>query len=182
MKLAFLTDRARPFLGELALISGLAVIGSFATLALPWLAGNFLSGILGDKAIDLRGTLALLVVALVCMTGLNIVVAILSELASGRILAGLRREAYDHVQAMPVGFFDQSRGGDLLALMTYEVANLSRFLTATLANVPSMLMTAAGASLLLILIDPKIGLIVPVLVPLVYVLFKLFGRRPRNAS
>ena len=180
--LGALWHRARLYRRELTLISALSLGGSLASLAIPWLAGNFLVGVLGDRAIDLRGTLALLVVALVSMTGLNIAVTILSELASGRILAGLRREAYNHVQAMPLGFFDQSRGGDLLALMTYEVANLSRFLTSTLANVPSMLMTAAGASVLLIVIDPMIGLIVPVLVPLVYVLFKLFGRRLRNAA
>lgn len=179
MKLAFLTSRARPFLGELLLISGLSVVSAFATLALPWLAGNFLSGVLGDTAIDMGGTLVLLVVALVSMTAINIVVAILSELASGRILAGLRRETYDHIQAMPISFHDRSRTGDLLSLMTYEVDRLSRFLTSTLAAVPSMLITAAGALVLLFVLDPVMALVVPVLVPVFFVVLKLMGRRLR---
>jgi ATP-binding cassette subfamily B protein/subfamily B ATP-binding cassette protein MsbA len=179
MKLAFLTTRARPFLGELALISGLSVVSAFATLALPWLAGNFLSGVLGDQAIDIGGTLVLLVLALVSLTALNIAVAILSELASGRILAGLRRETYDHIQAMPISFHDRSRNGDLLALMTYEVDRLSRFLTSTLAGVPSMLITAAGAVVLLFVLDPVMALVVPVLVPVFFVMLKLMGRRLR---
>ena len=179
MKLAFLTRRARPFLGEIAVISGLAVVSAFATLALPWLAGNFLSGVLGDTGIDLRATLMLLVAALIGMTALNILVAILSELCSGRILAGLRREAYDHIQAMPISFHDRSRTGDLLALMTYEVDSLSKFLTSTLANVPSMLITAVGAVALLFALDPVMALVVPVLVPVFFVILKLLGRRLR---
>lgn len=179
MKLAFLTSRARPFLGELLLISGLSVVSAFATLALPWLAGNFLSGVLGDTAIDMGGTLVLLVVALVSLTALNILVAILSELASGRILAGLRRETYNHIQAMPISFHDRSRTGDLLSLMTYEVDRLSRFLTSTLAAVPSMLITAAGALVLLFVLDPVMALVVPVLVPVFFIVLKLMGRRLR---
>jgi ATP-binding cassette subfamily B protein/subfamily B ATP-binding cassette protein MsbA len=163
----------------LLLISGLSVIGALATLAVPWLAGNFLSGVLGDTAIDLAGTLALLVVALVSMTAINILVAILSELASGRILAGLRRETYDHIQAMPISFHERSRTGDLLSLMTYEVDRLSRFLTSTLATLPSMLVTAAGAPVLLFVLDPVMAMVVPVLVPVFYVVLKLIGRRLR---
>lgn len=179
MRFAFLRDRARPFVGELALISGLALVGSLATLAVPWLAGNFLSGVLGDTAIDLSATLLLLVLALVSLTAINIVVAILSELASGRILAGLRRETYDRIQAMPISFHDRSRSGELLALMTYEVDSLSRFLTATLASVPSMALTAGGAVALLFLIDPVMALVVPVLVPGAFIVLKLTGRRMR---
>lgn len=179
MKFAFLWDRTRPFLGEIVLISGLAMVSSLAILAVPWLAGNFLSGVLGDFAIDLRTTLLLLVLALVSMTAINILVAILSELAAGRILAGLRRETYDHIQAMPMEFHDRSRSGELLSLMTYEVAGLSKFLTATLANVPSMLLTGGGVVVLLFLLDPVMALVVPVLVPVFYLSLKLLGRRIR---
>ncbi|GAB4480647.1 MAG: ABC transporter ATP-binding protein [Erythrobacter tepidarius] len=179
MKLAFLAARIRPFAAELATISALSLVSAFATLALPWLAGNFLSGVLGDRSIDTRLTLALLVVALVGLTAVNILVAILSELASGRILAGLRRETYDHLQAMPISFHDRSRTGDLLTLMTYEVDRLSRFLTTTLAGVPSMVITAGGAVVLLFMLDPVMALVVPMLVPVFFVLLKLMGRRMR---
>jgi ATP-binding cassette subfamily B protein/subfamily B ATP-binding cassette protein MsbA len=179
VKLAFLTARARPYAGELAAISALSVISALATLALPWLAGNFLSGVLGETTIDTGDTLALLVLALVSMTAVNIVVAILSELASGRILAGLRRETYDHIQAMPISFHDRSRTGDLLALLTYEVDRLSRFLTSTIAGVPSMLITAIGAVVLLFVLDPVMAMVVPVLVPVFFVVLKLMGRRLR---
>lgn len=179
MNIRFLLDRIRPMRRDLTLISALSLVSALAALALPWLAGNFLSGVLGDTAIDLPVTLLLLVIALASMTALNIVVAILSELASGRILARLRRETYDHIQAMPISFHDRSRSGELLALMTYEVDSLSKFLTSTLATVPSMVMTAGGAVALLFLLDPVMALVVPVIILVAFVVLKLTGRRMR---
>lgn len=182
MNLAFLVARARPFLGDLLVISALAVLGSGAALAIPWLAGRFLAGVIGDLTVDLTWTVGLLLIALVALASVNILVAIFSAAASGRILAGLQQEAYERIQAMPIAFHDHSKNGDLLALMTYEVGNLSSFLTATLANVPAMLMTAAGAVILLFLLDPAMALVVPVLVPAFYIVMKLLGRRLRVLS
>ena len=184
VNIRFLTDRARPFFGELAVISGMAVLSACAALAIPWLAGQFLGQVIGSgkqsgASFDLGLTVALLVAALVGLTIVNIAVAVLSRAASGRILAGLQRETYARIQLMPLSFHDRSKSGDLLALMTYEVGNLSSFLTATLANVPAMLMTAGGAVILLFLLDPVMALVVPVLVPLFYVVMKLIGRRLR---
>jgi ATP-binding cassette subfamily B protein/subfamily B ATP-binding cassette protein MsbA len=170
---------ANQYARYLIMIGALSLAGSAATLVLPWLAARLAAGIAGDATIDLGGTLALLCVALVGLTAINILVVILSEAASGRILASLRDETYAHIQAMPVSFHDRNRQGDLLSLISYEVQNLSSFLTTTLAQVPAMLMTAGGAVILLFVIDPTLALVVPVLVPLFYVGMKWLGRRLR---
>lgn len=185
VNLRFLVDRARPHFGDLAVISAMSVLSAVAALAIPWLAGQFLGGVIAGapaKGPDLRVTLVLLLAALVSLTAINIAVAVLSQAASGRLLAGLRRETYGRIQAMSIAFHDRNKSGDMLALMTYEVGNLSSFLTATLANVPAMLMTAAGAVILQFLIDPMMALVVPVLVPLFYIVMKLIGRKLRTLS
>lgn len=180
MNATFLWQRARPYLGELLLISAITMFGSAALLAVPWLAGQLLAGLAGDRAVDISQTLTMLICALVAMTSLNIANAILSELASGRILAGLRYEAYCHLQALPISFHDQNRSGDLLALMTYEVDRLTGFLTGSLATLPSILMTAGGAVILLFVIDPTMALVIPVLVPVFFIVMKLLARRLRS--
>ena len=179
MNISFLMRWTRQFSSHLALIGSLGLLGSIATLALPWLAARLAAGIVGDATIDVEHTLILLGISLIAMTVTTILVSILSEAASGRILASLRQEAYAHVLAMPVSFHDSNRDGDLLALMSYEVQNLSAFLTSTLAQLPAMLITAIGAVVLLFAIDPTMALIVPVLVPLFYIGIKLLGRRLR---
>lgn len=161
------------------MISVLSLLSAMASLAIPWLAGSFLAGAFGDAAVDFETTVTLLVVALVVLTSVNIFVAILSELASGRILAGLRRETYDHLIALPIAMHDQNSSSELLALMTYEVGRLSTFLTTTLAYVPSMVMTALGAVVLLFYLDPLMALVIPALLLIFVVMMKLVGRRLR---
>lgn len=175
----FLLQWAGRFRGDLVMIGGLSLAGSLATLALPWLVARLAGGTIGEMDIALDQTLAWLALALVSLTVMSILVTILSEAASGRILAALRREVYQHVLALSVAFHNRHRHGDLLALMSYEVANLSTFLTATLAQMPAMLMTAGGAVIALFLIDPTMALVIPVLVPLFYIAMKWLGRRLR---
>lgn len=179
MRFAFVkhwTDRFRP---QLALISGLSLATSLATLVVPWLVAQVAGSVMGDRAVDLGQTLGLLAAALVVITVTTVLVTILSGRASGQILAVLRRETHDRLLAMAMGFHDRSRNGDLLSLMSYEVENLSTFLTATLAQVPSMVMTAVGAFIILFFIDPVLTFTIPVLIPPFYIGMKWLGRRLR---
>ncbi len=182
MKRSFLWQRALAFKRELSLISALTLLSSLATLSVPWLAGQLLGGLADDAPSDLAKITGLLALALVIMTALNIAASMVSAQTSGRILATLRTDAYGHIQSLPIGFHEQSRRGDLLAMMTYEVRSLSDFLTSTIANVPAMLMTAGGAVTLLFLIDPAIAFIVPVLVPAFFIALKLISRRLRGLA
>ncbi len=179
MTLRTLLRRADQHRGDLAVIGGVSALGALATLALPWLAARLAAWIAGDITIELGTTLALLGAALIGLTLANVAVAILSERASGRILAALRAATYAHIQALPVSFHDSNPEGDMLSLMTYEVQNLSTFLTTTLAQLPAMVMTAVGAVVLLFAIDPAMAVVVPLLVLVFAVGMRLLGRRLR---
>lgn len=179
MGLGSLLRRAGRHWLSLAVIGGISLVGAAAMLTLPWLAARLAAAIAGDGTVDLDITLGLLGAALIGLTAANVAVTILSEQASGRILAGLRTEIYAHIQALPVSFHDRHPQGDLFSLMSHEVRNLNTFLTTTLAQFPAMLMTAVGAMILLFVIDPATALVVPLLVPLFFIGLRLLGRRLR---
>lgn len=179
---SFLFARARPYRGSIAAISALTLLGALGTLALPWLAGQLLGGVLDQSEWQVKQVAALLLGVLAGTTALNIASAMLSARISGHVLADLRRAVYDHVQALPLAFHDQQRQGDLLALMTYEVTNLGQFLTGTLAKAPSAVVTAAGAIALLFAIDPTLALFVPLLLPVFFLVLKLVGRHMRKLA
>ncbi len=179
MQMGFLGHWISRFRRELVLIGSLSLASSAATLVLPWLVARLAGSIVGETAIDTGATLVLLALALTGLTVITILVTILSEQASGQILADLRKQTHDRLVAMSMAFHDRSRSGDLLALMSYEVENLSTFLTATLARVPSMIMTAAGSFAILLFIDPVLTLMIPVLIPPFFIGMKWLGRRLR---
>ncbi len=187
MTAGFWLEWARRFRWQLGLISALTVLSSAATLVVPWLAAQILGGVVapdaaGSTQIDFSQTLALLVAALIALTALNILAAILSERASTTILTELRKRIYNHVQMMQLGFHDAARRGDVLALTSYEVGNLSDFLANTIANAPAMILTALGATIVLFWIDPVMAVIVPLIIPVFLIMMKLAGRRLRTVS
>jgi ATP-binding cassette, subfamily B, bacterial len=96
-----------------------------------------------------------------------------------QILADLRIRLYDHLQALPLGFYHQRRQGEILALLTHDVTHLSGFISGTLLSVVPLLLTVVGAVLLMFRIDARLALFVAVLVPLFYLLLKVLGRRLR---
>ncbi len=177
-----LLSLARPYRGQLFVVVLLSMLGSLTSLAIPWLGGQLLGGILKEEAIELRLVVILLVVTLILLTSLAIYSSIVSGSVSTRIEADLRRRVYAHIQRLPLTFLDQSRQGDLLALMTWEVSRLSAFLSGTLTGAPAALLTAIGACAILLSIDPIIALAVPLLVPAYYIVLKLIGRRLRGLA
>lgn len=160
------------------------MLSSIATLAVPWLAAQALGGIVAqtNDVPDLGRTLIILVVVLALLTVLNICAAIQSDRASSRILTDLRKRLYEHVMIMPLAFHDEQRSGDVLALTSYEVGNLSEFLATTLANAPAILLTTLGAIAILYWIDPVMAMIVPLLVPAFAIMIRLTGRQLRGLS
>ena len=112
----------------------------------------------------------------------NFLTTLWSGNASARILADQRQRIYRHVQSLPIGYHENHRQGDTLALMIWEVARLATFLTTTLASIPARLVTAAGAAAIMFTIDPLLASIVPVAVPLFYLILKLIGRKLRGLA
>lgn len=182
MDFGFLWKRVRQFRRELLLLSSLTLLSSLATLSLPWLAGHMLGEVAQGMRPGLNETIVLLIVALVSLAVLSIASTIVSARSSLTILNRLREEVHAHVVAMPVAFHERRSAGDLIALTTYEVSNLSAFLASTLAHAPSMLLTAAGSVIFLFVIDPAMAIIVPMLVPVFFILTKLAGRKLRSLS
>jgi ATP-binding cassette subfamily B protein len=182
MDLRDLIALARPYRAQLAWLAALSILGALVLLAIPALGASLLGGMF-DAASHSTGLVAALLVAAVILTALvNALNALWSGRTSARILADQRQRIYRHVQALPIGWHENHRQGDTLALMTWEVASLANFLTGTLASVPARLVTAAGAVAIMFTIDPLLASLVPVAVPLFYLVLKVIGRRLRGLA
>lgn len=182
MSLRSLLKLAFPYRLQLILAGFLTLTSSLVTLAVPWLGARILGGIMAPGGIGAGGLVGLLVLALTAIALLNFAVALVSGATSTRLLSDLRVRIYEHLQALPLRFHENHRQGDTLALMTYEVARLSGFLTRTLVHIPAQLVTVVGAGILMFRIEPRLALIVPLLVPAFYIILKLVGRRLRGLA
>lgn len=178
-QLRLLTGFARPHARALALMAALTLASAAMQLTIPWLAGRLAGSLFSAGPLPMPRLAAMLALALVGSAGLGALIQIVSGDTAARILADLRARLYDHLQTLPMGWHTARRQGDVLALMTTEVMHLGHFLTTTLVGIPPLLVTAAGAALLMLRIDAALALLVPLLLPFHVLVVRLAGRRLR---
>lgn len=179
MRTGELIARARPYRFMLALTVLLSLMGALVSLAIPWFAARLLGGLLEKGISSLPPVAGLLVGALVVQTGLSIAKALASSSVSAWILADFRAEIHAHLSSLPLPFHDSSSKGDLLSLLSWDVAQLSTFVSHWLASAVSAVFTAGGAIVILLWIDPSLALMLPIAFGAFFVTQKLLGRRLR---
>ena len=179
--LRLLLGHTAPYRVVLAFSALFMLVESAMALVVPWLGGRLAEGMLSATASAavtgpvLLGLLALFALQALLKFGTGFLLSRSAE----HILADLRIRLYEHLQALPLAFHHQRRRGEVLALLTHDVERLCGFISGNLPSVIPLLLTLAGAVLLMFRIDARLALLVAMGVPLFYVLLKVFGRRLR---
>ena len=179
-ELRFLFSLAKPYRGALLLALLLLLAESIAALAMPWLAGKFSDALLHGRAV---ADLLLAWMALIAMQcALSYANAVMIELTGTRLIADACARVYDHLQSLPLRWHHDRRRGDVLSLLTDDVVRLSGFLTGVITPLLPLLLTCAGALLMMMRIQPWIGLLIALLVPGIFLALRIIGRRLRPLS
>ena len=170
----------RPHVAVLALALVLMLVQSTATLSQPWLGG-----VLTDRLLLGAGSGPLLWVLfglIVAQQAIGYLVSIQLQAVSGRLVADAGSHVYAHLQSLPLAWHHARQRGDVLALLTGDVYRLGTYVTGTLVPLVPLLFTFAGALLMMLRVAPAIAIAIGVLMPLLFVLLKLVGRRLRPLS
>jgi len=181
-EVAALLAFATPYRRALAAGALLMLCESGAALAVPWLGGRLAAAFLQDG----RANLPALLWAMLGLFAAQALLKFASTHCLGgvaeQIVADLKIRLYDHLQALPLAFFNQRRQGEALALLTHDTSIVSGYISGTALAIVPLLFTAAGALLLMFRADPFLALLAALLVPLFYLLIKILGRRIRPLS
>jgi ATP-binding cassette, subfamily B, bacterial len=184
MTLPFLVGLVRPYRSGLFVLMAILFAQSAVSLVIPWVGGQLGAGFLGGDPADV-GTGALVAAALGLLTAgalLQVGAALVSSRVSTAILADLRVRLFDHLLALPLPWHQARNRGDILAVLTLEVETLGRFVTGTVPSLLPLLLTAIGASVLMLRIDPVLSFLVPVLIPAFYLMARVLGRLLRGLA
>ena len=185
MKFSGLLRFITPHRRVLYSILGLLLFSSLASLLNPWIAGQFTGSLIGDIDPQFSG-IQFILVAWLALIAFKSILAFATQYLIGStgqtITANLRSRLYDHLQALPLSYYQQQRPGDILALLSNDAGIISGFVTNTLVQLLPLLLTFAGAFVMMFLIEPSIALLAVMLLPLYFVAMKLIGRRIRPLS
>jgi ABC-type multidrug transport system fused ATPase/permease subunit len=182
VKFSVLLQYIIPHRRRLLLIIVLLVAGSAVSLANPWIAGQLTAVILGEAGLVFRSVgwiLGFWFVLLLVRSLLSFATAYLIGATGAKIAARLRTRVYQHLQILPMSYYHEQRPGDLLTLLSNDSGIISDFVTGTLVQLLPLIVTFAGAFIIMAWLDPLIALLAGLLLPVYYVAMKLIGRRIR---
>lgn len=182
-----LLKRLWQYLGRYRLLLVLAMILVILTNALS-LAGPKLSGLAIDaigigqgqadfeKLLLYTGLMALCYLAS-ALTGylLNRITIRLTRNTTYR----MRKDVFDKLVSLPVGFFDRHQAGDLISVLSYDVDTVNESLSTDFLQILNSIITVSVSFVLMLSIQPVLVLIFAVTVPLTVVYIRWITKRTR---
>jgi ATP-binding cassette, subfamily B, bacterial MsbA len=173
----------RPYVPRMITAGILAMAVAAINLALLRLAGNLWDVITvqydAAKMTQMIGLfLGLVAVQGLCSMGHSYVTAWVSQ----HIVADFRRHLFGHLQQLSVGFFARRRTGELLSRLMNDVTIIQSVVTETPVDSAKQLVTFVGGIAFLLVMNWRLCLLILVLLPLLVLVAKVFGRRLKALS
>lgn len=168
----------RPHRALFALDFSSAVAAGLLELAFPVAVTVFIDRLLPTGRLDIIALAAagLLLIYLV-NAGLQVVVTYWGHMLGIRIETELRRKAFDHLQKLSFGFFDNQKTGHLVARLTKDLEEIGEVAHHGPEDLFIAIMTLIGAFVLMLWVHVPLALITAVIVPLTAFVTTHYGSR-----
>lgn len=82
-----------------------------------------------------------------------------------RTIRRLRRDVFNKMSELPVGFFDQHQTGDIISRITYDIDTINQSLQNDFIQIVTSAITIIGSLLMMLLISPVLTLVFGVTIP-----------------
>lgn len=175
----------------LIIIAVLLSIGSnlFALMG-PMLSGYAIDSIeLGSGAVNFSKVYyycGLMIIFYIISSILTYILSVIMLEVSKRISYKLRKDLFDHLLSLPVGYFDTHATGDIISKISYDIDTLNASLTSDLVTICGSIITVVVSFISMVMISTKLVLVFVFTVPLSIIITKRMTKitRPmfRNRS
>jgi ABC-type multidrug transport system fused ATPase/permease subunit len=181
----------RPYKRGMIISWGLASLAMVMTVALPALTGRAVQIIStgphhqAAAQASARHELTLIAGAIALIVLARWGFMYWRRMVAGRLSLGveydLRKLLYGHLQQLELGFFDRQQTGQLMSRATVDLQAVRFFLGYGLVFILQSILTIVLAGTVMIITEPRLGLISLAPVPFVVLISYRYGRRARPA-
>ncbi len=165
---------------RLLLITVLALVFVSSALALlgPYLIGYIIDEFIVPQSFGGMGTVIFWLIAV--YTGHSIALYLQNYWMIGiaqQVIYRMRTRLFEHLQRLPVSFFDKRQHGELMSRMTNDIENVSTTLNSTFIQVFSSILTLTGTIIVMLWLSPLLTALTLVIIPLMYVAMQWITKR-----
>lgn len=164
----------------LAVVAVLVTISAGANLLGTYMIRPVVNGLAdGDVHTLLRGVL---ITALIFGCGALAAYGYTQTMvkAAQQVVFGIRRDLFEHVQTLPLQFFDSRRHGDIMSLFTNDIDTMADALNNSFAMVIQSFIQIVGTLTLLYILNWRLSLIVTVCYGIMFWYIKFSGKRSKG--
>ena len=154
----------------LALLAlAIMLTSNLLALAAPMFSGKAINAIKpGAGQVDMDTVLHYCILMAVCyiISGiLSYTLAIIMMILSKKIVYTMRRQVFDHLTELPVGFFDTHATGDIISHISYDIDVVNASLSNDLLQIMSSVVTVVGSLIMMATIAPVLIAVFAITVP-----------------
>ena len=164
----------------LAVVAVLVTISAGANLLGTYMIRPVVNGLAdGDVHTLLRGVL---ITALIFACGALAAYGYTQTMvkAAQQVVFDIRRDLFEHVQKLPLQFFDSRRHGDIMSLFTNDIDTMADALNNSFAMVIQSFIQIVGTLTLLYILNWRLSLIVTVCYGIMFWYIKFSGKRSKG--
>ena len=127
-------------------------------------------------AADVAKLLAIYAVGWVCTYGQSGIMVQLAQRGTNR----MRKELFDHMQTLPLSYFDKHPHGELMSRFTNDTDNVQLALEQSVVSLFSSILMFVGIVVVMLTVSPLLFLVSVFTLGATFVVFKVFGGRSRR--
>ncbi len=148
----------------------LTVISNYLALYIPYYSGKAIDAIGLENNVDFDAVLINAKYMLICIV-LSACSSYFTEVLlvkmSAKITKKMRKEVFEHLQKLPVSFFDQNATGDIISRISYDIDTINTSLSSDLITILTTMITVVGSLIMMIQISKTLCLIFVVTTPII---------------
>ena len=160
------------------------IASNLLALVAPKLSEKAINAIsVGTGEIDLAFVLSYCAFMMLCYAAsafLSYLLSILMIKLSQRIVYSMRRDLFNHLTELPVGYFDTHATGEIISRISYDIDTINTSLSHDLLQIGASIVTVVGSLVMMFSISPVLISVFAVTVPLsiIYTRFRAKHIRP----
>ncbi|MEG1426208.1 MAG: ABC transporter ATP-binding protein [Oscillospiraceae bacterium] len=110
---------------------------------------------------------------------LSYILSVLMITISRRVTRKMRKDVFDRLMSLPVGYFDIHQTGQIISKISYDIDTVNESLSSDLIQILTTIITVVGAFSMMLVISPVLVLVFVITVPLSMLLTKFMVGKTR---
>ena len=98
---------------------------------------------------------------------------------SRQVVYRMRRDLFNHLVSLPIGFFDRRQAGDVISILSYDVDTINASLSEDIVHICTSCITVIGALFMMLSISPVLILVFAVSIPISFLITRYRAKRVR---